>query len=887
MHPILDWPTLTPLDLPVTSLWQPPEFLVKLVFNAPSTTLDGSTGDLLMKQSLAPPPLDHTVPRRTLGVTARIATALVVSMLNGLPPLFAAPVDQITHFEKEVRPLLARHCWQCHGPKQQKGGLRLDSRVAVLAGGENGPVVVPGDSAASLLIRAIRYKGPKMPPTGQLPVRAVKALDTWIAAGAVWPESAPQTRTAGPEFTQAERSWWAFQPLHRPPLQTDKRDDWSQNTIDRLVWQRLRQHDMRPAPRADRPTLLRRLYFDVIGLPPRPEEVSAFVQDLAPDAWERCVDHLLANPRYGEHWARHWLDLVRYSDSDGWNQDAYRPSIWRYRDYVIGAFNEDKPYPRFVQEQLAGDEMDEDDPAHLDAAGFLRLGIYEYNQRDARGHWNDIMNEMTDVAGDVFLGMSMACARCHDHKFDPVPQRDYFSLRAFFEPIIWRDDLPVANRAQRAAHEQQMKLWRKATESIRLRIDQLLKPYHDRKWISTVDKFPLDIQSCFKTPLDQRTSWDHQMAYLVSRQFLEEGGGPLKNISAEDKTAHKKLVQELAAFAHLKPEDLPIRMTVTDFAGALTPTVIPEDPQLGPIAPGILSILSHTSLQGLIHPASISRPTGTVTTSGRRTALAKWIGRADNPLTTRVIVNRIWQQHFGQGLVTTPNNFGKMGQLPTHPELLDWLSLFFINSGWRAKQLHQQILTSETWRQSAHHPHAMLYQMRDPAENLLWRGRVRRLTAEQIRDAILSASGELQQQLGGPGVQDDNPRRAIYVKQFRNTNETFLHAFDAGSGLKSVAVRNTTTTPTQSLLLINGKYSLARANQLTNRLLHASFSDTTSLITFAVRLTWGRDPTPAEIARSSTFLRVSTNTRPTDLSRQLLIDYCHILFNANEFLYLD
>ena len=874
---------MSPPELPGTSLWQAPEFLVKLLFDKPSTSPD----DLLMKQSLARPPVDHAVPHRTLRITALIATALLVSALIGLPTLCANPVDRITHFEKEVRPLLAKHCWKCHGPNQQKAGLRLDSRAATLAGGEHGPAVVPGEPAASLLMRAIRYQGPKMPPTGPLPVRAAKALETWIATGAVWPETALQTRTVGPDFTQTERSWWAFQPLHHPPVQTNKSDDWSQNTIDRLVWRRLRQHDMRPAPRADRPTLLRRLYFDLLGLPPRPEEVSAFVQDLAPDAWERCVDRLLANPRYGEHWARHWLDLVRYSDSDGWNQDAYRPSIWRYRDYVIGAFNGDKPYPRFVQEQLAGDEMDEDDPAHLDAAGFLRLGIYEYNQRDARGHWNDIMNEMTDVAGDVFLGMSMACARCHDHKFDPVPQRDYFSFRAFFEPIIWRDDLPVANRAQRTAHEQQMTVWRKATEAIHLRIDQLLKPYHDRKWISTVDKFPLDIQSCFKTPLNQRTSWDHQMAYLISRQFLEEGGGPLKNISPEDKAAHKQLVQELAAFDHLKPKALPIRMTVTDFAGALTPTVIPEDPQQGPIGPGILSILSHTSRQGLIHPAKISRPTGRVTTSGRRTALAEWIGSADNPLTTRVIVNRIWQQHFGQGLVPTPNNFGKMGQLPTHPELLDWLSLFFINSGWRAKQLHQQILTSETWRQSAHHPHARSNQMRDPAEKLLWRGRVRRLTAEQIRDAILSASGELQQQLGGPGVPVGIPRRSIYVKQFRNTNETFLHAFDAGSGLKSVAVRNTTTTPTQSLLLINGKYALARADQLANRLLQSSFSDVATLITFAVRLTWGRDPTSAEISRSSSFLRVSAQTSPGALSRPLLIDFCHILFNANEFLYLD
>jgi hypothetical protein len=497
------------------------------------------------------------------------------------------------------------------------------------------------------------------------------------------------------------------------------------------------------------------------------------------------------------------------------------------------------------------------------------------------------MNEMTDVAGDVFLGMSMACARCHDHKFDPVPQSDYFKLRAFFEPLIWRDDLPAATQKQRATYAQQLAAWQTATESLRRQIDQLLKPYHDQKWISTVDKFPLDIQSCFQTPLDDRTSWDHQMAYLVSRQFLEEGGGPLKAITPKDKATHEKLTKALAAFDHLKPDPLPRRMTATDFPGALAATFIPEDPQQVPINPGFLSILSQASRHTAIHPITVSRPSGQVTSSGRRTALAKWIGRVDNPLTTRVIVNRIWQQHFGQGLVPTPNNFGKMGQLPTHPELLDWLANSFIHQGWRSKQLHQQILVSETWRQSAHHPQAPLYQMRDPADQLLWRRRVRRLSAEQIRDSILSASGELQQQLGGPGVQENVPRRAIYVKQFRNTNETFLHAFDAGSGLKSIAVRNTTTTPTQSLLLINGEYALSRADQLADRLLAASFKDTASLITFVVRLTWGRDPQPAEAARCVTFLGATMQDSPAKLSRLLLTDLCHILFNANEFLYLE
>ena len=831
------------------------------------------------------------IPRLLFGggfpLAVGIASGVLLSTCTGLAARSAESSDRLAQFEKQIRPLLIKHCWKCHGSKTQKGGLRLDSRAAVLAGGEHGPAVVLGKPTSSLLLQAVRYQGRKMPPTGQLSARDVDALEQWITSGAAWPSRQPPTGPVDAGGTQSAGSWWAFQPLQQPSSQHDPSDNWSNNGIDRLVWRRLRLHDMQPAPRSDRATLLRRLYFDLIGLPPRPADVTGFVQDAAPDAWPRRVDHLLADPRYGEHWSRHWLDLVRYSDSDGWNQDAYRPAIWRYRDYVIDAFNDDKPYPQFVREQLAGDEINEDYPAHLDAVGFLRLGIYEYNQRDARGHWNDIMNEMTDVTGDVFLGMSMACARCHDHKFDPIPQRDYFSLRAFFEPVIWRDDLPSANRAQHAAYERQLAIWHAATEGIRARIDHLLKPYHDRKWISTVDKFPLDIQACFQTLVDQRTSWDHQMAYLVSRQFLEEGGGPLKNITPADKKAHEQLAKELAAFDHLKPVPLPNRMTVTDFPGVLSPTLIPENPQEGPIPPWFLSVLSNESLVEPIHPATINRPSGRVSSSGRRTALAKWIGRADNPLTTRVIVNRIWQQHFGQGIVTTPNNFGQMGQLPTHPDLLDWLALSFISHEWRTKHLHRQILVSETWRQSAHHPQASIYQIRDPADQLLWRGRVRRLSAEQIRDAILSASGELQQQLGGPGVPDSIPRRAIYIKQFRNINETFLHAFDAGSGLKSVAVRNTTTTPTQSLLLINGKYTLARADYLADRLLNSSFTTIADLIRFAIQLTWGRTPSTAEIARCATFLDASPPASPAILPRPLLSDFCHILFNANEFLYLD
>ena len=803
------------------------------------------------------------------------------------PGICLAQDPAAEQFEKFIRPLLARHCQKCHGPKKQEGGLRLDSREAVFRGGENGPAVVAGKPAESLLVEAVRYEGRKMPPTGQLPAPAIRQLENWIVAGVNWPRASAAMRETAGGISALDRRWWAFQPLastHPPRI---RHDDWSRNDIDRFVFHRLRDHQMRPAPQANRQTLVRRLYFGLLGLPPTPADIDTFLQETSPDAWEKLVDRLLKSPRYGEHWARYWLDLVRYSDSDGWNKDAYRPAIWRYRDYVVQSFNEDRPYLQFVRQQLAGDEIAENDPQHLDAAGFLRLGIYEYNQRDAVGHWNDIMNEITDVVGDVFLGMSMACARCHDHKFDPIPQQDYFRLRAFFEPIIWRDDLPAATRAEQQQYQRQLQVWQQATSEIQARISTLVKPYHDRNWTSTVAKFPLDIQDCFHKPVTERTSWDHQMAYLVSRQFFEDAGGPLQGISKQHREKHEALLKELAAFDDLKPEPLPAVMTVTDFPGPIASTMIPDDPQQRPVVPGFLSVLAagtpgRQRSELVIHP-----PAGKEESSGRRTALAAWIGRPDNPLTARVLVNRVWQQHFGQGIVATPSNFGRMGQLPTHPELLDWLAMTFVEDGWSFRKLHKRILMSATWQQSARHSQATQYQQKDPDEVLLWRARVQRLRAEQIRDAMLSASGELEQKLGGPGVEASEPRRSLYVKVFRNTSETFLHAFDASTGLKSIAVRNTTTTPTQSLLLINGPYALGRAEKMADRLLQEELAGTAGLVNHAICLAWGRRPRGEERSRSLEFLGVTAGQEASTIERQGLIDFCHILFNANEFLYLD
>lgn len=795
-------------------------------------------------------------------------------------PLDAQPLDGEKQFEQHVRPLLVSQCVRCHGAEKQEGGLRLDSLQAMLDGGDSGPALAPGQPSESLIVDAVNHVSVEMPPAGKLSDAMIAELTLWVATGATWPQNLDRLRPEAMSISEDDRQWWAFRPLITPDVPSIESDAWSINEIDRFVHQRLADSSMTPAPRASKEHLIRRLYYDLIGIPPTPERVEAFINDDADDAWPRLVDTLLDDPRYGEHWGRFWLDLVRYAESDGWNQDAYRPHIYHYRDYVIRSFNDDKPYPDFVREQLAGDEITDGSPEALVATGYLRLGIYEYNQRDARSLWNDTINEITDVTADVFLGIGMACARCHDHKFDPILQRDYFALRAFFEPLIWRDDVPLADASQLTQYESAVAAWKATTAEVQQQIDALLKPYHDSKWASTVDKFPLDIQACYRKPENSRTSWEHQMAYLIGRQFHEEGGGPLSGMTKEDKATYEELQKRLAEFDAIKPQPPSPLMTAADFPGLVSPTIIPDSPDSEPISPGFPAVLGDEPIADKPPTADCMNSHG-VATTGRRTELAQWIGRHDNPLTTRVIVNRIWQQHFGQGLVATASDFGRLGTPPTHPELLDWLAVTFVKDGWSFKKLHKRILTSATWQQSAIHLSADEYQSLDPAETLLWRFRVKRLSAEQIRDTALVASGELDPAIGGPSVEGDSPRRSIYVNFRRNTPDTFLQLFDSAGGLSSVTLRNRTTTPIQSLMMFNGDWMLQRAEKMAERLMSfADARDDRGVINQAFLLAWGRYPSDEESEQANRFVGTCGD-------KEKLIDLCHVLLNSSEFLYTD
>jgi len=778
-----------------------------------------------------------------------VVCGLLLSLTGGLQA--AEPTsEQRAFFEKEVRPLLVERCQKCHGDQKQSGGLRLDNIASIQAGGESGSAVVPGKPQESLLIEAINYASLEMPPSGKLEDKEIATLTRWVELGAPWP-SGEIVKKAKPArngtITDEDRQWWAFQPVHKVAPPTPPGQPWGTGVIDQFVLDKLRQGGLEPAPEADRASLIRRLSYDLIGLPPTADEVREFVNDPSPDAYEKVVDRLLSSDRYGERWARHWLDLVRYADSDGYRIDDYRPTAFRYRDYVIRSFNEDKPYDRFVQEQLAGDELFPEDPAARVATGYLRHWIYEYNSRDARGQWQLILDDITDTTGDVFLGLGIQCAHCHDHKFDPILQKDYYRLQGFFAGIMPQDDVIAVTKIERQAHAESMKTWEAKTEKIRAEIDALEKNYREKAERGAVGKFPDDVQAMILKPEEVKQPYEAQVAALAFRQVYYEWNRLETKIKGDDKEKLVELKKKLAEFDKFKPEPLPTALGVTDLGPDAAEVVIPKKgKQL--IEPGFLTILDP-------EPAKIEPIPGNSQTTGRRSALAKWLTQSDNPLTARVIVNRIWQQHFGRGLAANASDFGHLGETPTHPELLDHLAAQFMEDGWHMKALHRRIVMSAAYCQSASHPQMKTGLLKDPENRLYWRGNVRRLDAEQIRDSLYAVTGELDLDVkGGPGVPNEAPRRSIYLRVMRNSRNPVLEAFDAPFWMSSAASRHTTTSPIQSLLLINSQFMLKRGESLAKRLNSAASADDSERIKTLYSWLFGRESNQAEIRAGLEFL---------------------------------
>lgn len=819
-----------------------------------------------------------------------------------------APAARTVDYSTQLRPLFAKRCTGCHGGRQQKGGLRLDSPAGIEEGSDSGPIVEPGKSAESRLYELITGADPKriMPPEGErLSESEISLIRDWIDSGAKLPQQ------LGPDspFVEDDKTYWAFQPIQRPPLPSVRATERITASIDRFLLAKLESVGLSFAHQADRRTLIRRATFDLLGMPPTAVEISAFANDSAPDAYERLIDRLLASPRYGERWARHWLDLVRYAESDGFKADDIRPNAWRYRDYVINSLNADKSYGRFVAEQIAGDELSPTNPDALVATGFLRHWPYEYNQAHVRQQWENILNDITDVTGQAFLGLTIQCARCHDHKFDPILQRDYYRLQAFFAPLL-PIDLPIGEDVFDSAKLHQ---WESATREVRRQITEMESDIRARFRAERMGRFPKDIQAMFKTPIGERTALERQLTELAEKQL----GATTKEVSEKMKKDVRRrwdaLNAELAKQAVLPPAAAPAAMAVRDVGREAPATVIQGVADAARVEPGFLSLLDPAPAR--IETSKIDAGTG------RRTALAKWLVAEDNPLTARVLVNRLWHYHFGQGLVGTPSDFGRRGDPPSHPELLDWLASELLRRDGSLKAMHRLIVTSTAYRQGSvfarynddsDREYLARARLVDPENRLLWRMRVRRLTGEELHDAMLAVGDELNLKMGGPSVRPQIPseagegtawapttdtyesnRRAIYVFVKRNLPFPLFDAFDMPDTHESCACRNVTTTSPQALLLFNGAWTHDRATAMAREAESGADSNVATHVRRAYQLALGRMPDTQELARTLHFLDtarddgrsaqrgVQTATKPA------IAELCHVLLNTNEFLYVD
>jgi hypothetical protein len=720
-------------------------------------------------------------------------------------------------------------------------------------------------------------------------------------------------------FTPTQRRWWAFQKVVKPAVPTPAGRDWVKNDVDAFVLAKLEEKNLKPAPPADKVTLIRRATLDLTGLLPTPEEVQSFVGDNSPDAFAKVVDRLLSSPRYGERWARHWLDLARYADSEGFKSDETRPNIWRYRDYVIASFNQDKPYNRFVKEQIAGDELYPNDPAALIATGFNRHFPDESNARNLMQRRQELLNDITDTVSATFLGMTYGCARCHDHKFDPILHKDYYRLQAFFANTRIEDNADLESPERRAELAAKRAVWEEKTKDIRAEMDKLVEPQLAKLYQDIFDKFPPEIQQCITTAAGERTPIQWQMYYKAKTQLDHSPEEAAKKLRGAEAKRWSELKTELAKFNDIKPPETPVAQAMID-NGKDAPTthvlaVGVYDAYKEEVQPGFLSILDPSD-------AKIT-PTEGVNSSGRRSALANWLADPQNPLSTRVMANRIWHYHFGRGIVGSPSDFGVMGERPANKELLDYLTATFVENGWSIKKMHRLIMLSNTYQQSTQF-NADAAKI-DPEDKLVWRYNRHRLEGEAIRDAMLEVSGRLNLKMGGRGVfpplpigvdprggwkrnedPDETQRRSVYTFVRRNTRYPMFEVFDMPDTHESCPRRNTTVTAPQALELLNNELVLDWSKSLAGKVLNDGGLTPEAQVDRAYRLTFSRTPSESERKTALQFLnrqsailaeRMATDDKtplPDNLpqgvekpSAAALVDLCHALLNSNEFVYLN
>lgn len=680
------------------------------------------------------------------------------------------------------------------------------------------------------------------------------------------------------EESDQDKSYWAFQPIAQPKVPEVKQKEWVRNDVDRFILHALEADKLSPANKADRRTLIRRATLDLHGLPPTPEEVSQFLNDSAPDAYERLIDRLLDSPRYGERYARHWLDLVRYADSDGFKADVLRPNAWRYRDYVIESLNQDKPYSRFVKEQIAGDELYPDSDDAKRATGYLRLWPYEDNQPDMGRHWEATLDDITDVSGDVFLGLSMKCARCHDHKFDQIPQRDYYRFRAFFSVISPWEEENLGGEEARLQYQKQFAEWYALTAAIQEEMAAIKTDPWERRRTFGYNKLPPYVQDIVNK--QERTPYEEQLARFADKlmNFFAKRDYE-KHIPRDQIARWHNLKKQLRQFDEFKPDPLEQVAAVRDIGKIPPHTLLETENGREDIAPGYLSILDPGE-------ATILPVANEINSTGRRATLATWLTSDENPLTSRVMANRLWQWHFGEGLVISSNDFGVLGDDPSHPELLDWLARKLKVENWSLKSMHRLIMTSATYQQASIRANPGAAETVDPDNRLLWKMPVRRMDAEQLRDSMLKVTGEIDWSMGGPAVpENSSSRRSIYVVNKRNKEATMMNHFDTPDLHNSCNMRDVTTTPIQALALINGEWTLARAIQFADYLKNCGANTPKERITTAFQRSLGRAPSKEELDEANSFL--STAGDHPDQQNAAWVDFCHVLLNTNEFIYIN
>lgn len=723
------------------------------------------------------------------------ALSLLVGVLTvgtAAPPTTTIPPptpEALAFFEKNIRPVLAEKCLSCHGDKSQQANLRLDSRAGLLKGSDKGPALDATTPEASRLLTVLRYTGDvKMPPSGKLPDAVLTNFTAWIKMGAPWPASAvPQGKSMAERVAEARRNLWSLKPVHKPTLPPVKNGAWVRSPIDRIVLAKLEAKGLKPAPPAQRIALLRRITFDLIGVPPTPEEIDAFVADKTPNAFEKVVDRLLASPHYGERWGRHWLDVARYSDTLGYlvgnvgDLGRIYPYAYTYRDYVVRAFNTDKPYDQFIREQLAADLIPLKEKQDLAALGFITVGNHYL------GNGEEIVDDRIDVVTRGLQGMTVGCARCHDHKFDPIPTADYYALYGIFKSIHEPADLP-----------------------------QIGEPADQKAYQAFLAKF---------TPLDQKRA-----------QLLKDK----KNDEAN------KVRDEIKKLALNDPGAPPCAMVVQDNDTPTEPHILLRG---NPGTPG-----AAVPRQFLLAVAGDTRKP--FTKGSGRLELAEAIANPENPLTARVMVNRVWLYHFGKPLVNTPSDFGTRGELPVQPELLDYLASYLMENGWSLKQLHKLILLSSVYQQSCEPDPLTL--KKDPENRLLGRMNRQRLDFEPLRDTLLQLSNSLDATVGGrpaPTLLGGNNRRTIYAFVDRQDLPGLLRTFDFADAGAHSPMRNVTTVPQQALFLMNNPFVLQQVRGILARPEIAQVSAPTDRVRLLFRQLYGRAPSALELSDSLSFLK--------------------------------